>query len=42
MRHAYLEAMQKGLISQPEVDVNLARIFKARFQLGHVRSARDG
>ena len=32
--HAYLEAMQKGLITQPEVDVNLARIFKARFQLG--------
>jgi len=32
--HAYLEAMQKGLISQPEVNVNLERIFKARFQLG--------
>ncbi len=31
---AYLEAMQKGLISQPEVDVNLKRLFKARFQLG--------
>ena len=26
--------MQKGLISQPEVDVNLTRIYKARFQLG--------
>ena len=31
---AYLEAMQKNLISQPEVDVNLKRMFKARFQLG--------
>jgi beta-glucosidase len=31
---AYLEAMQKGLISQQEVDVNLKRLFKARFQLG--------
>jgi beta-glucosidase len=31
---AYLTAMQKGLISQQEVDVNLKRIFKARFQLG--------
>ncbi len=31
---AYLEAMQKGLISQQEVDVNLKRLFKARLQLG--------
>jgi len=31
---AYLEAMQRGLISQQEVDVNLKRLFKARFQLG--------
>jgi beta-glucosidase len=31
---AYLEAMQKGIISQQEVDVNLKRLFKARFQLG--------
>ncbi|HEY3835198.1 MAG TPA: glycoside hydrolase family 3 C-terminal domain-containing protein [Bryobacteraceae bacterium] len=31
---AYLAAMQKGLISQQEVDFNLKRIFKARFQLG--------
>jgi beta-glucosidase len=31
---AYLTAMQKGLINQEEVDVNLKRIFKARFQLG--------
>src|SRR5450759_1693803 len=31
---AYLEAMQKNLISQKEVDVNLKRLFKARFQLG--------
>ena len=31
---SYLEAMQKGLISQPDVDVNLKRLFKARFQLG--------
>ena len=30
----YLAAMKKGLISQEEVDVNLKRIFKARFQLG--------
>jgi beta-glucosidase len=31
---AYLEAMQKGIISQQEVDVNLKRLFQARFQLG--------
>jgi beta-glucosidase len=31
---SYLEAMQKGLISQREVDINLKRLFKARFQLG--------
>jgi beta-glucosidase len=31
---AYLEAMQKNLISQNEVDVNLKRLFKARFQMG--------
>jgi beta-glucosidase len=31
---AFVQAMQKGLISQPEVDVNLKRLFKARFQLG--------
>ena len=31
---AYLEAMQKQLITQKEVDVNLKRLFKARFQLG--------
>jgi beta-glucosidase len=31
---AYLEAMKKGLISQNEVDINLKRLFKARFQLG--------
>jgi len=31
---AYLEAMRKNLISQREVDVNLKRLFKARFQLG--------
>ncbi|HUI54771.1 MAG TPA: glycoside hydrolase family 3 C-terminal domain-containing protein [Bryobacteraceae bacterium] len=31
---SYLEAMQKGLISQQEVDVNLKRLFKARLQLG--------
>jgi len=31
---AYLEAMQKNLITQPEVDINLKRLFKARFQLG--------
>jgi beta-glucosidase len=31
---AYLEAMQKNLITQKEVDVNLKRLFKARFQLG--------
>jgi beta-glucosidase len=31
---SYLEAMQKNLIGQDEVDVNLRRLFKARFQLG--------
>ena len=31
---AYMEAMQKNLISQKEVDVNLKRLFKARFQMG--------
>jgi beta-glucosidase len=31
---AYLEAMQKNLIGQSEVDVNLKRLFKARFQMG--------
>jgi len=31
---AYLEAMQKNLIAQKEVDVNLKRLFKARFQMG--------
>jgi beta-glucosidase len=31
---AYLEAMQKNLISQKQVDVNLKRLFKARFQMG--------
>jgi beta-glucosidase len=30
----YLTALQKGLISQQEADVNLKRLFKARFQLG--------
>jgi beta-glucosidase len=30
----YLAALQKGLISQQEADVNLKRLFKARFQLG--------
>jgi beta-glucosidase len=31
---AYLEAMQKDLITQKEVDVNLRRLFQARFQMG--------
>ncbi len=31
---AYLKALQSGLISQKEADVNLKRLFKARFQLG--------
>jgi beta-glucosidase len=31
---AYLTAMQKGLISQQEADINLKRLFKARFLLG--------
>jgi len=31
---AYLKAMQENLISQKEVDVNLRRLFRARFQLG--------
>jgi beta-glucosidase len=31
---SYLKAMQDNLISQKEVDVNLKRLFKARFQLG--------
>ncbi len=31
---SYLEAMQQNLITQKEVDVNLKRLFKARFQLG--------
>jgi beta-glucosidase len=30
----YLTAMQQGLISQQEADINLKRLFKARFQLG--------
>jgi beta-glucosidase len=30
----YLKALQSGLISQPEADTNLKRLFKARFQLG--------
>jgi beta-glucosidase len=30
----YLTAIQKGLISQKDADVNLGRLFKARFQLG--------
>ncbi len=30
----YLAALQQGLISQAEADVNLKRLFKARFQLG--------
>ena len=30
----YLTALQKGLISQQEADINLKRLFKARFQLG--------
>jgi len=30
----YLTAIQTGLISQQEADVNLKRLFKARFQLG--------
>jgi beta-glucosidase len=30
----YATAIQKGLISQAEADVNLKRLFKARFQLG--------
>jgi beta-glucosidase len=32
--HGYLEAMQKNLISEKELDVNLKRMFKARFQMG--------
>jgi beta-glucosidase len=31
---AYATAIQTGLISQKEVDINLKRLFKARFQLG--------
>lgn len=31
---AYTTAIQKGLISQQEVDLNVTRLFKARFQLG--------
>jgi beta-glucosidase len=31
---AYSAAIETGLISQKEVDVNLKRLFKARFQLG--------
>ena len=31
---AYVEAMNKGLVSKEQVDLNLHRLFKARFQLG--------
>jgi beta-glucosidase len=31
---AYRTAIEKGLISQKEADINLKRLFKARFQLG--------
>ena len=31
---AYLPALQKGLISQQEADINLKRLFTARFKLG--------
>jgi beta-glucosidase len=31
---AYLKAIQTGLITEKEADINLKRLFKARFQLG--------
>ncbi len=38
----YLDAVQQGFLKESEIDTALVRLFTARMQAGHVRSAGDG